>query len=80
MKARILIEANAHSPEALVVLGKAFDDAWSEIADKFNGDARAIEEARLQLAQAVLAVSEAESADPNEVKAAALQAMLSSQP
>ena len=75
MKARKLIAGSARSPEALKILDKAFEAAWSEIAPKFNGDAQAIEQARLQLAQAVLAVSDADSADPSELKTAALQAM-----
>ena len=75
MKARKVIEGSVRSPEALKILGKAFDDAWSEIAHKFNGDAQAIEHARIQLAQALLEVSDADTADPEEVKAAALQAM-----
>jgi hypothetical protein len=75
MNARKLIEGSVRSPEALKILGKAFDEAWSVVAHKFNGDAQAIEQARVRLAQAVLAVSDGDNADPEEVKAAALQAM-----
>jgi hypothetical protein len=76
MKARKLIEGSVRSPEALKILGKAFDDAWSEIADRYNGDARAIEHARMQLAHAVLYVGDEDySSDPDEVRKAALQVM-----
>ncbi len=56
MKAGKLIERSVRSPEALKIIGRAFDDAWLEIADRYNGDARDIEHARMQLAHAVLAV------------------------
>ena len=32
MKARQLIQGATYGPETLKVIGKAFDDAWSEIA------------------------------------------------
>jgi len=75
MKARKLIEGSVCPPEALKVLDKAFEDAWAEIAHKYKGDAHVIEQARLQLAHAVLAVSSGDSADPDEVKTAALRAI-----
>jgi len=49
MKARGLLEGSFHTPETLKIVGKAYDDAWAEIAHHFDGDA---EKARLRLAHA----------------------------
>jgi hypothetical protein len=57
------------------VIGKAFDDAWLEIADNFGGDPHQIEAARLRLAEAVLSVAHEDSRDPETLKRAALQRM-----
>ncbi len=73
MKARKLIEGSVRSPEALKIQGKAFDDAWAGFADRYDGDAQAVEHARVQLAHAVLAVGDEDCIDPEEVKKAALE-------
>ena len=36
MQARRLIEGSTYGPETLKVIGKAFDDAWAEIAGHFS--------------------------------------------
>ena len=36
MKARELIQGATYGPETLKVIGKAFDDAWSEIGPHFS--------------------------------------------
>jgi hypothetical protein len=73
MKARRLIEGSTFGPEALKVIGKAFDDAWSEIGSQF--DKQQAQLARLRLAKAVLSVAREDSRDPDELKNAALQTM-----
>ena len=75
MKARKLIEGATYGPETLKVIGKAFDDAWSEIAGHFSLTGLQAQSARLKLAHAVLAVAREDSRDPDELKDAALQVM-----
>ena len=48
MRARQRIDGDAFGPDALKVIGQAFDAAWAEIADKFDGDPLAVEVARLK--------------------------------
>jgi len=73
MKARQLIQGATFGPEALKVIGKAFDDAWSKIGSQF--DTQQAQFARLRLARAVLSVAREDSRDPEELKNAALQTM-----
>ena len=73
MKARQLIEGATFGPEALKAIGKAFDDAWSEIGSQF--DKQQTQFVRLRLAKAVLSVAREDSRDPEELKNAALQTM-----
>ena len=54
------------------IVGKAYDDAWSEIAHRFDGDA---EKARLRLAHAMLAVAPENGQNPKTLKNAALKLM-----
>ena len=75
MKARRLIEGSTYGPETLKVIGKAFDDAWSEIAGHFSPTGLQAQSARLKLAHAVLAVARDDSREPEELKNAALQIM-----
>ena len=75
MKARQLIEGATYGPETLKVIGKAFDDAWCEIAGHFSPTGLQAQSARLKLAHAVLAVARDDSRDPEELKNAALQVM-----
>jgi hypothetical protein len=73
MKARQLVATASFEPEALEVIGKAFDQAWNEIAANFGDSPAVVETARLRLAHAVLAVARDESRDVIELKNAALQ-------
>jgi hypothetical protein len=75
MKARKLINGASFGPDAMKAIGKAFDDAWLEIADNFGSDPQQIETARLRLAEAVLSVADDDSRDVEVVKRAALQRM-----
>jgi len=73
MKARHLIEGATFGPEALKVIGKAFDDAWAEIGSQF--DIQQAQLVRLRLARALLSVAREDSRDPDELKNAALQTL-----
>jgi hypothetical protein len=73
MTARMLIEGMALGPEALKVIGQAFDEAWAEIAGNFGDDPREIEVARLKLANVFLSVAREGSCDVQAIKRAALQ-------
>jgi hypothetical protein len=75
MKARKLIDGASFGPDALKAIGKAFDDAWLEIAVNFGTDPQQIETARLKLAEAVLSVANEDSRDAGALKRAALQRM-----
>jgi hypothetical protein len=75
MKARKLIEGATYGPETLKVIGKAFDEAWSEISGHFTRNGLQAQSARLKLAHALLAVAREDSRDTDELKNAALQIM-----
>jgi hypothetical protein len=47
VKARQLIDGASYGPDALKVIGQAFDEAWLAIAGNFGSDS--IEVARLRL-------------------------------
>ena len=57
MRAHKLIRGATFEPEALKVIGQAFDEAWQEIAGNFGSDPQEIEGARLKLADAFLSVA-----------------------
>jgi hypothetical protein len=78
MTARQRIDGASFGPEALKVIGEAFDEAWSSIAGNFGDDPGVIEAARLKLANALLSVAKEDSRDPDILAVAALQTMASS--
>ena len=75
MKAHDLIGGSAYGREALKVITKAFDDAWSEIAPHFDGDQQQVQSARLKLADAILSVATEHTRDPEQLKNQALEVM-----
>jgi hypothetical protein len=77
MKAKVLIEgASGHfGPEALKLIGQAFDEAWAQIACNFGGDPSIVESARLFLASIILALATDTSRDVQALKNSAVQAM-----
>jgi hypothetical protein len=75
MKARQLIDGATFGPDALRVIGRAFDEAWRDIAGNFGDDPSKIEAARLKLAEAVLSVAHEDSRDVAALKNGALQVM-----
>jgi len=80
MSACQLIDTTTFGPEALKVIGKAFDAAWAEIASGVGTDPLAIEVARLKLANAVLNVADENSRDVEALKRAALQPICRTRP
>ena len=75
MSARQLIDSASFGPDALKVIGEAFDAAWADIASSFVNDPVAIEAARLKLANAILSVARENSRDVEALKRAALEGM-----
>jgi hypothetical protein len=75
MKARQLIASGSYGPDQLKALGKAFDDAWDRIAPTVSKRPKAIETARLKLADIVLGLAKMGNFDPQWLADAAVQAM-----
>jgi hypothetical protein len=74
MRARRLLEGSVVDPERLAVLGKAFDEAWTSVSHLY-ATASEIEEARIELAQSVLAVAAFHGDDVEALKRNALANM-----
>ena len=73
MRARRLIEGSSFGPETLKVVSQAFDQAWASIEPHFQGEPdKAIEQARLRLAHAVLVVAHEDAADVEPVRLEAI--------
>ena len=68
MKARRLIDGAAFGPDALKVIGQAFDEAWKEVAGNFGDDQQDIEAARLKLANAVLSLAHEDTRNVDVLK------------
>jgi hypothetical protein len=75
MKARKLLDGASFDPPTLKVVGAAFDAAWEEFAFNINIDDPVVVEARLALADAVLAVADEESRDVAALKKGALEVL-----
>jgi hypothetical protein len=77
MKTRQLLSGAGKSfgPDALNVIGQAFDEAWAQIASHFGSDPTVIESARLSLANAILAAATDASRDVEALKNEALITM-----
>ena len=56
MKARTIIGAASFGPEKLKAAYKAFDDAWERLAPEVSKRPRAIEVARIRLANIILRI------------------------
>jgi hypothetical protein len=69
MKAQQLLRYATQSfgPEAMKVIGQAFDEAWASIAGKFT--THSAETERLRLATIILAVATDDSRDVEALKA-----------
>jgi hypothetical protein len=75
MEALRRIAGASFDPEALRVIGQAFDAAWVEIAGNFGDDPVQVEAAQLKLATAILAFANNESRDVEVLKKAAIEQM-----
>jgi hypothetical protein len=75
MKAHQAINGASFGPDALKVVGQAFDEVWAQIATFFGNDPVMIEGARLTLANAILSLASDESRDVGALKHAGIQAM-----
>ena len=73
MMARDLIDGASFGPDALRVIGRAFDEAWVSIAGNFSREQ--VAGARLRLANAVLSAANEQSRDVEALKRRALEAM-----
>jgi hypothetical protein len=76
MKGRQLIANASYDEDQLKALGKAFDDAWTQIAPHISKRAQAIEAARLTLADTVLGLAKMGNFDPQQLADAAVRRML----
>jgi hypothetical protein len=77
MKARQLIENAPYDPDQVRALGKAFDDAWAEIAPSIDNRPDAIETARLDLARLILCLARRGNFDPRQLAGTAVLIMAS---
>jgi hypothetical protein len=75
MRAAKILAAARMVPRRWKIIGKAFDDAWAEIAEHFAGDAERAAAARERLAHAVLIVATEVSHESEPIKGMALQIM-----
>jgi hypothetical protein len=73
MQARRLILGSAFEPDALKMLGEAFDEAWASIASSYGEDASAIEAARLRLAGIMIELARDRQLGPDQLKRTALR-------
>ena len=74
VKARRLIGNAAYGPDVLKVLFEAFDGAWARIAPLYGNDPKAIESARTQLANVILALAkDRPKPDAQELRDSALK-------
>jgi len=75
MRAAKILAGCTYGPETVKTIGKAFDDAWANMAEHFAGDAKRAEAARERLAHAVLIAAKEDSWDSESIKSMALQIM-----
>jgi hypothetical protein len=77
MKARQVIASGSYGPDQLKALGQAFDDAWARVAPTVSQRPKAIDAARLKLADIVLALAKNGNFDPRWLADTAVQVMRS---
>jgi len=73
MRAHRIIEGSAFGPEVIRTATKAYEAAWSEIADRIDPGSH--EEARDALARAIIAATREDSTDAELLRGAGLRAM-----
>lgn len=77
MKARQLVASGSYGPDQLKALAKAFDDAWGRLAPNVSSRPKAIEVARLKLADIVLGLAKQGNFDPQWLADTAVQVVRS---
>ena len=80
MEARQVIDGASLGPEALKVIGQAFDDAWASMAPSIGSDPLIVRATRLRLADAILSVATGDCRDASALKEAGLRAMAAGEP
>jgi hypothetical protein len=75
MKARHPIQSASYDPDQLRALREAFDGAWARISPNVSSRAKAIEAARLALADVILGLAKNGNLDPKHLADAAVQVM-----
>ena len=75
MGSRQLIAGAVYGPDALKVIGQAFDEAWRDIAGNFGDDPPDVARARNRLARAILSMADDDCHDVSVLRQAALQQM-----
>ena len=75
MKAAKILAGCTYGPETLKIIGKAFDDAWADIAELFAEDTDQVVAARERLAHAALIAATEDCRDPELLKNMALRIM-----
>jgi hypothetical protein len=75
MKKNRRMDGASFGPDALKVMGQAFDEAWESVRENFGTDPLIIEGARLALANALLSVASDGSRDVGVLARAALEVM-----
>ena len=75
MNAKQMVSGASYGPEALKVVGQAFDEAWFQIAGNFGDEPGDIEIARHRLARALLSIAHEDSRDVGVLRQAALERM-----
>jgi hypothetical protein len=77
MKARRLIENASYDPDQVKAMGRALDDAWSQIAPTIDDRPEAIQAARFALADIILGLAKHGNFDPKWLADTAVKVMLS---
>jgi len=71
MRARQLLDSSGFTAETMDAVNRAFDSGWEKIASDYIDD-KAIEEARLKLAECILAVTLDGTTDAEQIRHLAL--------
>ena len=76
MKTHQLISGGTFGPVAMETIGRAFDQAWAEVADHFKPrHPLAVDAAQRLVADAILANATDESRDPDALRSAGLRTL-----
>jgi hypothetical protein len=76
VKPRQFFSGTSYDPDRLKALYKAFDDAWARVAPDVSARPKAIEAARLKLAEIIFGLARNGDVEPKQLADAAVQLML----